>query len=1796
MLNIMMKIVMGRYRVLLRIVILLMPFIVEATVFTVTNVNNSGAGSLRQALLDVNATGAGPHTINFDPSLSGQTILLSSSLPQLTVADVTIDGDIDGDGIGDIIIDAGSGDNSRNIFWANGGGDNATFKGFILQDSGYEPFRFDGDPSGITIQDIISRHNDGDYFNQAIYFEGNAVDLTVLNFVHNNPQSGQHGIRITGTADNIVIDGFRYQNGSGGSAIAIRFVGAADQVTIRNSVLDLDLSESNNDGDYGIYFQSAASNITLENVTINEADVDGVRILDADNLTVDGCSFVNCYDGIEFQNNYARTNNVIQNSVFDNNERGGLVINVANATTEFLISGNTFSNHNTNNGHGVWLYNNGGTKDIGIINNTFFNNNTGIYNEQADDVLYAQNSFYNNQVGIDNVANNGNNGYELVDGDVPLLTSSVDVGGGNYDVSFTLPDFCTDCDVELYSNEASDVPYNGRTYIQTVGNLAAGSHTVTVNYGGNSTGFWTAVLTDNINGSTSEFSHAFGIVPIGPGGVNVGLSAWYVSNSRSTTALWKDESLKGIDVTATGTPTLVESAINFNRGFEFPGNRSAFFSNSSISPLASGSDATVFYVALTDRVNGSYDVAIGFNGSDAEDPSIGLLNNRFFYYDNNSNTAAVNEPTAEIGLPYIHGLSWLNSSSGEFLLNGASYPPATARNITTADGGFRIGADGPSGVDESFLGTIAEVIVYNEKLSPSDVQKIDSYLAIKFGITLSSDNDNNATFFESANSNGINEGDYVAEDGVTILWDASENQAYHNDIAGVGRDDFQALDQKQSKSVNADAIVSIGLGEIADSNSANTNGFSADKNFLLWGNNNASTDIQDTEMPITANALYRMGRVWKVQETGSVNNLTIAFDGISESAQDMELFVDTDGDGDFSNAMVITGGAMLNGKATFHGIDLNDGDLFTIGYSAAAPGGVISGLNVWLRADMGVTGTTSVSIWEDQSPTHKSADIPTGDPELLSNTLNFNPVIDFDGNDYFYFSASPFVTSYTAAEAITVVQDDSGSGNNGHPYDFGSNSRRFHYTQGNILYQGSFTNNRLGFNPANNTISDGKTGVSGIVGDFVQTSDWNIYGTYSETDNWGIQFNGQFKATSATNVVSFNLAAGNEHIGAVSGAEFHGKIGEVILYDQVLTDTERLRVNSYLALKYGITVNQATPINYLASDGTTIIWDASSNVTYKNDIAGIGRDDTSALNQKQSKSINEDALVTIGLGEIAESNVTNTNSFSADKTFLLWGNDNGDTALQTTDMPPGASAVYRLGREWKVQVTGAVSNLTLTFDINPSAIDPELYIDADGDGDFTNATVIAGTVVDGKAIFSGIDLNDGNLFTLGYFMTSPGGVINSLAAWYKFNGGVTSGGEGTGVSGIKDMSGNGYDLSEGSAGSQPTYVENSLNFNPGGDFDGGNDRLNGQHINFVDESDPVTLISVSVPTSFGGERRTISIGGGYDRPGLGYQGAGGNMQIRVTEGGPVTVEHSVPLTLNTPYILLSSITNGSNPGQALMSYNGLNNEETTVMSDGIYPLANAASEGYIALGNEPNTYSDDHVGLINEAIIYNRVLDDYEKERVYTYLALKYGITLNQDYYAKDWDGSTGTRLWDFSFNALFNHDIAGIGREDGWALHQKQSQSVNDEALVTIGLGGIEANNVSNVNVFGTESSFLVWGNDAGTISTVNAGIPPVFAEKLTRNWLIVETGSVEEVMIRIPSTLASGFSDATDLVLVVADDENFTFNVQSVPLVETGSYLDALFNFEGTQYFTFGIISSGDFMRHGKYFQGGEEKPMKF
>src|SRR5215211_5487296 len=101
-----------------------------AASLTVTNNADSGAGSLRQAIIDANATTGVADTINFDLG-SSATITLTSSLPLITDgAGLTIDG-----GSADITI---SGDKQHRVFDVESGA-KLTLSNLTVADGGGGP-------------------------------------------------------------------------------------------------------------------------------------------------------------------------------------------------------------------------------------------------------------------------------------------------------------------------------------------------------------------------------------------------------------------------------------------------------------------------------------------------------------------------------------------------------------------------------------------------------------------------------------------------------------------------------------------------------------------------------------------------------------------------------------------------------------------------------------------------------------------------------------------------------------------------------------------------------------------------------------------------------------------------------------------------------------------------------------------------------------------------------------------------------------------------------------------------------------------------------------------------------------------------------------------------------------------------------------------------------------------------------------------------------------------------------------------------------------------------------------------------------------------------------------------------------------------------------------------------------------------------------------------------------------------------------------------------------------------------
>lgn len=91
-------------------------------------------------------------------------------------------------------------------------------------------------------------------------------------------------------------------------------------------------------------------------------------------------------------------------------------------------------------------------------------------------------------------------------------------------------------------------------------------------------------------------------------------------------------------------------------------------------------------------------------------------------------------------------------------------------------------------------------------------------------------------------------------------------------------------------------------------------------------------------------------------------------------------------------------------------------------------------------------------------------------------------------------------------------------------------------------------------------------------------------------------------------------------------------------------------------------------------------------------------------------------------------------------------------------------------------------------------------------------------------------------------------------------------------------------------------------------------------------------------------------------------------------------------------------------------------------------------------------------GNISEILVYNRVLSGLETQKVASYLAIKYGVSLSQ-FDIKNYLNSQGQTIWDINQHKGFEYSITGIGRDDASGLLQPKSSNMAEEGLLTIGL-----------------------------------------------------------------------------------------------------------------------------------------------
>lgn len=396
------------------------------------------------------------------------------------------------------------------------------------------------------------------------------------------------------------------------------------------------------------------------------------------------------------------------------------------------------------------------------------------------------------------------------------------------------------------------------------------------------------------------------------------------------------------------------------------------------------------------------------------------------------------------------------------------------------------------------------------------------------------------------------------------------------------------------------------------------------------------------------------------------------------------------------------------------------------------PGGVgttdgSSNLQLWLRADKGVTPTTggsTVTEWINQAGTTTPSNTTiSGTPTYQVDELGGRPIIQFGNTDFFEFTGGSLNGLSNGENTVIAV-----AANTGTPFDpvnqaivsFGQPSASGQGNQNSIrsllYYVSTQTANDEVLLAA---VSGSPKGSGGdpLSGDLAGSTTYNVapFSIYSSltsdgngnNDEQDLLANGSVLATGDASFDTF----GNPFI----GFNLAGDVAEVIAIDRQVNAAELTIIYNYLAAKYGISLGGSISDVY------------DFDTSYDGDVAGVGR------------SSGPISFAPDGSKQVAQSSgfrVNRESQLNGGGEYLLFGHDGANLAFTNVEPPNGlTSDIQKLAREWRVDLTGqsSVSSITMGFDenvldesglANSETLDNSVYNDyflyVDADGDFSS--------------------------------------------------------------------------------------------------------------------------------------------------------------------------------------------------------------------------------------------------------------------------------------------------------------------------------------------------------------------------------------------------------------------------------------------------------------------------------------------
>ena len=319
--------------------------------------------------------------------------------------------------------------------------------------------------------------------------------------------------------------------------------------------------------------------------------------------------------------------------------------------------------------------------------------------------------------------------------------------------------------------------------------------------------------------------------------------------------------------------------------------------------------------------------------------------------------------------------------------------------------------------------------------------------------------------------------------------------------------------------------------------------------------------------------------------------------------------------------------------------------IFNISMAQNFPGGV-SDSDVWHYPNF---SSQILVNYSNNSPFGISTDL-----EFQEGLFNFNE--SYYSSDQLRF-ISQLINELSYGKDIFLVSEYEGNG------------EEFGYALGHTNWTDFYIDQNLGFVQKNDLGLSTKYAElyeDGVPMNLGQTTinnfHWNNYAKSRIYNSYG--FNGETIYNIGQN---FSFNANNSSV-----ENFAGYIPEIIIFPFEVSKNEQNRVESYLALKYGISL-----LSDYKSSRNILVWNKEGS--FSNRIFGLGKDNVSGLNQliSESRSFQNDLVASVG--SIAETNqIKQEETFIENNHFLVFGDSGGELQLNEHRLTQREADVLRL--------------------------------------------------------------------------------------------------------------------------------------------------------------------------------------------------------------------------------------------------------------------------------------------------------------------------------------------------------------------------------------------------------------------------------------------------------------------------------------------------------------------------------------